>query len=76
MGDAFTCKFLPVFSFCACNFSISMSFVSSQHQKRANAQLEHLAREAEIETNRRRLEILELRRLERWQFKGDASDSR
>ena len=53
-----------------------MSFVSSQQQKRANAQLEHLAREAEIETNRRRLEIVELRRLERWQFKGEASDSR
>ena len=52
-----------------------MSFVSSQHQKRINAQLEQLAREAEIETNRRRLEILELRRLERCQFKGDASDS-
>ena len=52
-----------------------MSFVSSQHQKRANAQLEHLAREAEIETNRRRLEIVELRRLERLQFKGEASDS-
>ena len=46
-----------------------MSFVSSQHQKRANAQLEHLAREAEIETNRRRLEIVELRRLERWQLR-------
>ena len=53
-----------------------MSFVSSQHQKRANAQLEHLAREAEIETNRRRLEIVELRRLERLQFKEEASDSR
>ena len=53
-----------------------MSFVSSQQQKRANAQLEHLAREAEIETNRRRLEIVELRRLERCQFKGEASDSR
>ena len=53
-----------------------MSFVSSQHQKRANAQLEHLAREAEIETNRRRLEIVELRRLDRWQFKQEASDSR
>ena len=53
-----------------------MSFVSSQHQKRANSQLEHIAREAEIETNRRRLEIVELRRLERWQIKGDASDSR
>ena len=55
---------------------IPMSFVSSQLQKRANAQLEHLAREAEVETNRRRLEIMELRRLERWQFKGEASDSR
>ena len=53
-----------------------MSFVSSQHQKRANAQLEHLAREAEIETNRRRLEIVELRRLERCHFKSEASDSR
>ena len=46
-----------------------MSFVSSQHQKRTNAQLEQLAREAEIETNRRRLEIAELRRQERWQHK-------
>ena len=53
-----------------------MSFVSSQDQKRTNAQLEQLAREAEIETNRRRLEVVELRRLERRQFKGDASDSR
>ena len=53
-----------------------MSFVSSQHQKRANAQLEHLAREAEIETTRRRLEIVELRRLERWHLKQEASDSR
>jgi len=49
-----------------------MSFVSSQHQKRTNAQLEHLAREAEVETNRRRLEIMELRRLERWQYKADS----
>ena len=55
---------------------IPMSFVSLQHQKRTNAQLEHLAREAELETNRRRLEIMELRRIERWQFKGEASDSR
>ena len=55
---------------------IPMSFVSSQHQKRANAQLEHLAREAEVETNRRRLEIMELRRFERWQIKREASDSR
>jgi len=47
-----------------------MSFVSSRHQKRTNAQLEHLAREAEVETNRRRLEIMELRRLERWQYKA------
>ena len=53
-----------------------MSFVSSQHQKRANAQFEHLAREAEVETNRRRLEIMELRRFERWQIKREASDSR
>ena len=53
---------------------IPMSFVSSQDQKRANAQLEHLAREAEVETNRRRLEIMELRRLERWQFKAKTSD--
>ena len=54
-----------------------MSFVSSKQQKRTNAQLEHLAREAEVETNRRRLEIMELRRLERWQFKKKkASDSR
>jgi len=47
-----------------------MSFVSSRHQKRTNAQLEQLAREAEAETNRRRLEIMELRRLERWQYKA------
>ena len=53
-----------------------MSFVSAQHQRRANAQLEQLAREAEIETNRRRLEIVELRRLDRWQLKQVASDSR
>ena len=52
---------------------IPMSFVSSQDQKRANAQLEHLAREAEIETNRRRLEIVELERLERWQHKPSQS---
>ena len=53
-----------------------MSFVSSQHQKRTNAQLDQLAREAEIGTKRRRLEIVELRRLERCQFKGEASESR
>ena len=53
-----------------------MSFVSSRHKKRTNAQLEQLAREAEIETNRRRLEIMESKRLDRWQFKGEASDSR
>ena len=47
-----------------------MSFVSSRHQKRINAQFEHLAREAEAETNRRRLEIMELRRSERWQYKA------
>ena len=50
-----------------------VSFVSSQHQKRTNAQLEQLAREAEIETNRRRLEIVELRRLELWQHKPSKS---
>ena len=49
-----------------------MSFVSSRHQKRTNAQLEHLASEAEVETNRRRLEIMELRRLERWQYKAES----
>jgi len=49
-----------------------MSFVSSQHQKRANAHLEHLAREVEIETNRRRQEIMELRRLERWQHNEES----
>lgn len=53
-----------------------MPFVSSNYQKRTNAQLEQLAREAEMETNRRRMEIMELRRLERWQYKGDASESR
>ena len=53
-----------------------MSFVSSQHQKLANAHLEHLAREAEMETNRRRMEILEIRRLERSQFRAEPSDSR
>ena len=53
-----------------------MSFVSRYYQKRRNAQLEQLAHEAEIETNRRRLAIEELKRLERCQFKGEASDSR
>ena len=53
-----------------------MSSVSRHNQKRRNAQLEQLAHEAEIETSRRRLEIEELRRLDRWQFKGEASDSR
>ena len=67
-------KFLWVFKFVAINFLAPMSFVSSRHQKRANAQLEYLAREAEIETNRRRLEIMELRRLKDWQFKGEASE--
>ncbi len=47
-----------------------MPFVSSQQQKRTSAQLEHLAREAEIESNRRRLELVELRRLERSQYKA------
>ena len=48
-----------------------MSFVSSRHQKRTNAQLEHLAREAEVETNRRRLEIMEIRRLQAWRLHQD-----
>jgi hypothetical protein len=46
-----------------------MSSVSSRQQRRLNAHLEHLAREAEIETNRRRFEIMELRRLERLQLR-------
>ena len=49
-----------------------MSFVSSRQQKRAIAQFEHLAREAEIETGRRQLEIMELRRLERMQHQPDS----
>ena len=53
-----------------------MSSVSHHDQKRRNAQLEQLAHEAEIETSRRRLEIEELRRLDRSHFKGDASDTR
>lgn len=57
------------------NHLIPMSTVSSRQQKRLSAHLEHLARQAEIEANRRRLEIIELRRLERCQFKGQASDS-
>ena len=52
-----------------------MSFVSSRQQKVTNALLEHLAREAEIETNRRRLEIMDMRRLQSWQFKAEASGS-
>ena len=46
-----------------------MSSVSSQQQRRLNAHLEHLAREAEIETNRRRFEIMELKRLEHLQLR-------
>ena len=49
-----------------------MSFVSSRQQKRTNAQLEHLAREVEVKNNRRRLEIMELRRIERSNFKSDS----
>lgn len=48
---------------------IPMSSVSSQQQRRLNAHLEHLAREAEIETNRRRFEIMELKRLEHLQLR-------
>ena len=41
-----------------------MSFVSSQHQKLANAHLEHLAREVEVVASRKRLEIVSLRRID------------
>ena len=38
-----------------------MSFVAKRYQSRTSAQLEHLAREAEVATNQRRLEIAEER---------------
>ena len=53
-----------------------MSTVSSRQQKRLNAQLEHLAHEVEIETNRRRLEIMELRMIENQQITRKGSLSR
>ena len=48
-----------------------MSFVSSDYQRRKNAHLEHLAREVKMQTNKRRLEIIELRRLDRQQVKRE-----
>ena len=53
-----------------------MPSVSSRHQKRLNAHLEHLAHEVEIETNRRRLEIMELRLLDNHWIRKEASQSR
>ena len=43
-------KFIFVFSFSEYNSLTPISFVSTQQQKRANAQLEHLAHETEIES--------------------------
>ena len=40
-------------------------------KKCTNAQLEHIARKAEIVTNRGRFEFTELSRLERCQFKDE-----
>jgi len=66
LGDAYARLFLgSVLNVSTVQHLIPMSSVSSRQQKRLNAHLEHLAREAEIETNRRRFEIMELRRLER-----------
>ena len=39
-----------------------MTAVSKKQQKRRNAHLEHLAREVELATNLRRLEIMEEKR--------------
>ena len=70
LGDTSTRLFLgSVLNVFTANHLILMSSVSSRQQRRLNAHLEHLAREAEIETNRRRFEIMELRRLERLQLR-------
>ena len=52
-----------------------MSTVSSGQQKRLKSHLEHLAHEVEIETNRRRLEIMELRLLANQRLIREASHS-
>ena len=44
-------------------FELTMS-VSKRQQKRDNAHLEHLAREVEMEANRKRLEIVSLKRID------------
>ncbi len=41
-----------------------MTPVSRRQQKRENAHLEHLAKEVEMEANRKRLEIVSLRRID------------
>ena len=51
-----------------------MSFVSSDYQRRKNAHLEHLAREVKLQANKRRLEVIELRRLDRQQVKQEGSE--
>ena len=38
--------------------------VSKRQQKRDNAHLEHLAREVEMEANRKRLEIVSLKQID------------
>ena len=51
-----------------------MSFVSRDCQRRKNARLEHLAREVKLQANKRRLEVIELRRLDRQQVKQEGSE--
>ena len=70
LGDACTRLSLgSVLNVLTAHHLIPMSSVPSQQQRRLNAHLEHLAREAEIETNRRRFEIMELKRLDRLQLR-------
>ena len=51
-----------------------MSFVSRDYQRRKNARLEYLAREVKLQANKRRLKVVELRRLDRQQVKQEGSE--
>ena len=53
-----------------------MRSVASQYKKSRNAHLEALAREVEIETNKRRQEIMQLRQNTLEPIKRAAPDSR
>ena len=71
LGNTFWLRHLLVISFSSSNLQVS-SFASSQYQKRKNPQIEQFAHEAKAETNKRKLEIVELKRLEHCQHEKGA----